>query len=177
MLASMVNADMRIFIHTDQESDASDSSSKSMIVSSVDRCKRSNPSSRLNVEMAAYWYGIELVQTTYSRYSPEESSHHSPENDDMKRQFLPAAWIHLPGFSIFKTRMHSVYGQWTYAFTPIYIVPNNSPTFAACEAGDLDEVNRLIDAGEATIYDTNDNGWTLLHARAFQILITLFRGS
>lgn len=73
--------------------------------------------------------------------------------------------------------MHLVYGQWTYAFTPIYIVPNNSPIFAACEAGDVDEVERLIDAGEATVYDTNDNGWTLLHVRAFHIFIALFRGS
>jgi hypothetical protein len=167
ILTSMVNADMRVVIHNDQEGgDTSESGSGSSITSTVDRCKRLNPAKRRpKVDMVTRWYGIGWVQTTYSRYNPEERGHHSSENVDMRRQFLPAAWIGLPGFSIFHTRLHSVYGQWTFAFTPIYVVPNTSPVFAACEAGDVDEFERLIDAGKATIYDTNDSGWTLLHVR------------
>lgn len=176
MLASMVNADMRIVIHTDGDSETAGSRVDSTTISSVDQSERlPSTRKRSNIHVVTRWYGLGRVQTTYSWYSPEGETQPPPEDADITRQFFPATWLRLPGISVFQTRLYSVYGKWTYAFTPIYVVPSTSPVFAACGAGDIDEVQRLIDCGKATIYDTNENGWTLLHVRSPRILLCRLR--
>ncbi|KAG4416344.1 hypothetical protein IFR04_010506 [Cadophora malorum] len=41
--------------------------------------------------------------------------------------------------------------------------PEDSSIFAACRTGDIEEVQRMLTDGEASINDTNEYGWTLLH--------------
>jgi hypothetical protein len=107
------------------------------------------------------------VQRVYTSSLLEAEDGNSHES--ITTQFLPASWLRLPGIAVFQTRPHS-YGQWTYTPTPIYVVPNASPIFAACEAGNMEEVERLFAAAKATIHDTNENGCTLLHISVLEII-------
>jgi hypothetical protein len=124
-----------------------------------------SPQKRRNFNITKRWYGFGWVQRTYSSFLLETEDCNSYES--ITTQFLSTAWLRVPGISVFQTRPHS-YGQWTYTLTPIYVVPNGSPIFPACEAGNMKEVERLFAARKATIYDMNENGWTLLYVRILE---------
>lgn len=56
-----------------------------------------------------------------------------------------------------------VCGHWKYSFTPIVVVPGTAPIFEACRMGRLDCMISLFRAGKTSIFDTSQDGWTLLH--------------
>lgn len=83
----------------------------------------------------------------------------------IKRVILPSAWLRLWGVSI--TCMRRNLG-WEYLFTPIRVVSDCSPIFRACREGDIHEVISLLNNSQATLQDTSEWGWSLLHVSLLQ---------
>ena len=162
---SVANTGTQITVRTNESSQTFEPETESSNL--VDHSKRPTKR-RFSSETTVRWWGIGWIRTTLSSHSTRNVSNHSFEGQDVTKQFLPASWLHLPGISVFWTRPHSVYGQWTYSFTPVYVVPSTSAIFVACESGGMDEVEALLKSGKASIHDVNTNGWTLLHVRTDQ---------
>lgn len=45
------------------------------------------------------------------------------------------------------------------------MVPDESPIFYACENGDIDEILQLVQTGIASVFDTTQRGFNLIHVR------------
>lgn len=176
-MLSIVKSDSRIAIRTDQANGGADEeefsqSAKSSMETSIGCVQKAASAKKLeSFHTTNRWCGIGWLQKSYRKYIPETEGPASSEEIIITTHFIPAAWLTLPGISLLQAS--HVYGRWTYSYTPIYVVPNNSPVFAACEVGDLEEIERLFGTGDATIYDTNENGWTLLHVSARKDLLVI----
>lgn len=160
---STINTNEQSIIRTDQvDGGGTLDLAKPPTAASVDHAHKSTCAKRLaSFHTTNRWCGIGWIQSTYATYAPELSDSGFSE-ETITTQFLPASWIRiLRGIAVLQTRRS--YGRWTYTPTPFCVVPRHSPVFAACEAGDVEEVDRLFSIGAATIYDTTENGWTLLH--------------
>lgn len=166
MVMSMVNADIRDMMRTDEANE--NGISKSVVESTIATQARYSKGSKLTKRRRDFdvtrWYGIGWLERTHSSYTTEPKECSTSEMVNINTQFLPASWLHLPGISIFQTRSHS-YRKWSYTSTPIYVASSDSPIFAACEAVNIEEVEYLFASGQATIYGTNENGWTILHVK------------
>jgi hypothetical protein len=88
----------------------------------------------------------------------------------MKSVILPSAWIRLRGVSITCMRRNL---NWEYLFSPIRVVSDGSPIFAACREGDINEVRSLLRNSHATLQDTSEWGWSLLHVSLYSFLFIL----
>jgi hypothetical protein len=86
---------------------------------------------------------------------PQETLHRIQE-----WHFFPRKWLPLVGFQL---RTIKISGNWQYFFSPIRVVPIESPIFKACWKGDIPEMRRLISQGQASVHDTTPAGRTLLH--------------
>lgn len=109
-----------------------------------------------------YWLGIGIFQriTTYFTYDHTREGQQPSETVEVEYKFFPNTWLTNTGFS---RKMSSTYGQWNYLWTPLNIRPDNSPVFRACVTGNVEEVRHLIVNREASIYDTMQDGYNLLH--------------
>lgn len=85
---------------------------------------------------------------------------------DVDSKIVPRAWIRMRGIS---TKQSRRFGSWKYSFRPISVVPDSSPIFEVCRNGDVSEVIRLIQSGMASVFDTSQEGWSLLHVRLLTI--------
>lgn len=61
-------------------------------------------------------------------------------------------------------------GHWKTCILPIVVVPNSAAIFQACEQGDVQEIVRLLESRQASIYDTTESGLTPLHVSNIQRL-------
>jgi hypothetical protein len=52
---------------------------------------------------------------------------------------------------------------WQYSISPVNIRPDDSLVFRFCQMGNTEAVRELFDRQQATIYDVNSDGMTLLH--------------
>lgn len=78
--------------------------------------------------------------------------------------FYPASWLRRLGMRYGLNAMASYrLGSWKYGLRPVYAVPDNSLIFRFCETGNVEAVREMFLSGEASIYDTNSWGWSLLH--------------
>ncbi|KAJ8068491.1 hypothetical protein OCU04_004042 [Sclerotinia nivalis] len=91
---------------------------------------------------------------------------------DIDSKVLPKAWLRVRGISIKQSRR---FGTWTYSFRPICVVPDTSPIFEACKNGDVGEVIRLVQSGMASVFDTSQEGYNLLHVAAGHLRADLCR--
>lgn len=78
--------------------------------------------------------------------------------------FHPAAWFMRMGFrygleASFSPSLHG----FRFDFKTARAVPDDSLIFELCERGDLIGVRRLMERGDASVYDRNSKGWTPLH--------------
>ncbi|KAF2184162.1 hypothetical protein K469DRAFT_634344 [Zopfia rhizophila CBS 207.26] len=81
--------------------------------------------------------------------------------------FYPATWIKRMGLDHgLEARMvNSKYG-WQFNLNPIRAVPENSPIFDLCRAGQTNAVELLISKGHGSVLDTSLKGWSPLHFAA-----------
>ena len=93
--------------------------------------------------------------TTYNRKTKS-----SDLDECIERLFIPFAFTGLQGFSLRGTPSCS---SWQYTFTPVRVVPVDSPVFAICASGNLKSLTEHFQEGGATLFDTSPDGWTLLH--------------
>ena len=87
------------------------------------------------------------------------------EETEFSCKFLPfCIYLTCAGASLFeKTTPSSSFR----CFTPIHVVPDDSPGILAAREGDLSKLQLLISTGRASISDTTRDGWTLLHVSKF----------
>jgi hypothetical protein len=104
------------------------------------------------------WYGIGWFQSR-SRVFPS-SDDGVDEETETEWSFLPSVWLRMKGLTLSQNRTS---GRWQYTFTPVCVKPDSARIFRACVHGDVEEVKGLIKKGEATIFDTSEKGFTLLH--------------
>jgi hypothetical protein len=159
-MMSTINTNEQNIIRTDQvDGGETLDLAEPPTAASVDHVHKSACAKRLaSFHTTNRWCGIGWIQSTYATYASEPGF----SEETITTQFLPASWIRiLRGIAILQNRRN--YNRWTYTPTPFCVIPSHSPVFAACEAGDVEEVERLFSTGTATVYDTNENGWTLLH--------------
>jgi hypothetical protein len=78
--------------------------------------------------------------------------------------FYPASWFRRLGMRYGFNAMASYrHGSWQYGLRPVHAVPDNSLILRFCETGNVDAVREMFISGQASIYDTNSRGWSLLH--------------
>ena len=78
-------------------------------------------------------------------------------------KFYSALWTTLNlGFEfVFR---HS-FGRPCYTFRTFRVISRTDEVWCACVIGDLEQMERLFARGQASPYDTTEDGATLLHAR------------
>ncbi|TGO63262.1 hypothetical protein BCON_0014g00510 [Botryotinia convoluta] len=81
---------------------------------------------------------------------------------DVDLTILPKAWMRLKGMHIKQSRR---FGRWTYYFRPVRVVPDESPIFYACKNGDIGEILQLVQTGRASVFDTSQQGYNLIHVK------------
>jgi hypothetical protein len=77
-----------------------------------------------------------------------------------KWTILPSAWLSQCGFAgmcINKSLRRE------YHCTPIRVVPDSSQIIDACRIGDIREISSLLINSQASLHDTTEWGWSLLH--------------
>lgn len=77
--------------------------------------------------------------------------------------FYPASWLKRIGVRD-GIEVNLVDG-WKFEWNPVRAVPEHSPIFALCQAGETKSVELLIKNGLGSVLDTSPKGWTPLHAR------------
>lgn len=118
-----------------------------------------------------YWCGLGRIQNVKTQFNIQDDDQDSSKSVEKTRIFLPnrfTARLRLNGFRFQSTKL---LGQWTYCFTSLHLVPKKAPIFAAVKRGDLAEIISLIKRKEASIFDVDDKGWTLLHVGTTEILL------
>lgn len=90
------------------------------------------------------------------------------DSDDFVRttsiRIHPARWLIRLGIHFgvqFAAQERSL--SWKHTLTTFRAVPDDAAIFSACCRNDIDGVDKLLDAGKASIWDTNTSGWTPLH--------------
>ena len=73
---------------------------------------------------------------------------------------LPPAWASLYGYNL---RSEKTNGLSTRSLSTFHIIPLSSPIFELVKKGQLDEVKRLFKEHEASAFDVDPFGCTLLH--------------
>ena len=67
--------------------------------------------------------------------------------------------------------------MWQRNFRPIRVVPDHATIFGACRQGNIQKVIELLQSREATIYDTDSCGSSLLHVSMsvdYQYIIPIY---
>ncbi|KAJ0418889.1 nucleoside phosphorylase domain-containing protein [Aspergillus carlsbadensis] len=107
-----------------------------------------------------FYYRAQAIQ---KRVAVEDES---SEHTEIKRTiiFHPASWfrrlgVHY-GFNAFANYQRQ---SWQYGLRPVHVIPDDSLVFRFCETGNVDAVREMLIHGEASIYDADTRGWTLLH--------------
>lgn len=78
--------------------------------------------------------------------------------------FLPAPWLLRLGIRYgLKAMAVNHHKTWRYSISPINVRPDDSLVFRFCEMGNTEAVRELFERQQATIYDVNSDGMTLLH--------------
>ncbi|TEY87384.1 hypothetical protein BOTCAL_0003g00650 [Botryotinia calthae] len=91
---------------------------------------------------------------------------------DVDLTILPKAWMRFKGMHIKQSRR---FGRWTYSFRPVRVVPDKSPIFHACKNGDIGEIIQLVQTGKASVFDTSQRGYNLIHIAALNLRADLCR--
>lgn len=146
---------------------------------SVKRSIRSRHYSR-TTKVYHFWFGKVRLETfmrdlydakfDYTRSSSIYQSHWHA-----RILVLPAPWLLRKGSLV--TLEYIIRENKKTSFQvniePIRIIAEDSPIFTACYKGDLKTVRHLMEGGQASRYDRDKNGWTLLHG-AFDGLLCSF---
>ncbi|EPE24808.1 Ankyrin repeat-containing protein [Glarea lozoyensis ATCC 20868] len=89
-----------------------------------------------------------------------------------KWTILPSAWLSkcgLAGMCVNKSLRRE------YQCTPIRVVPDSAPIINACRIGDIRAIRSLLIESQATVHDTTEWGWSLLHVAAMHAQVDLCR--
>lgn len=124
----------------------------------VTPCPKPRAKKTSTVSQYTRWHGMGWLQSR-SRVC-QSTIDDAEEEVEVEWRVLPKAWLRLKGFTL---NQNKTFGQWRYTFTPMCIRPDHSRIFSACREGKLDEVIKLVESGVASIFDTSEDGWTLLH--------------
>ena len=80
-------------------------------------------------------------------------------------RLIPAAWTRwLSGLEVGYNR---AFGRPHYLFRTFRIISRTDPVWIACARGDQTELERLLSEGQASPYDTTEDGATLLHVSQY----------
>lgn len=78
--------------------------------------------------------------------------------------FHPAPWLLRLGIRYgLKAMAVNHHKTWQYSISPVNVRPDDSLIFRFCEMGNTEAVRELFERQQATVYDVNSNGMTLLH--------------
>jgi hypothetical protein len=78
--------------------------------------------------------------------------------------FHPASWFRRLGMRYgFNAVASYQQGCWQCNLRPVHVVPDDALIFRFCELGNIEAVREMITRGDASIYDTDSRGWSLLH--------------
>ncbi|KAJ8063352.1 hypothetical protein OCU04_008580 [Sclerotinia nivalis] len=108
-------------------------------------------------------FSFRTISTTY-RYDDNDSPNdadNSTTTKDYLVEFLIGFTTCRKGFRVTATNTFD-----HYRLDVIRRRPNNSEIFKVCTEGDAGAVKRLLDRGEASIYDVDEYGESLLHKAA-----------
>ena len=78
--------------------------------------------------------------------------------------FYPSEWLTRIGLRYgVEANLRTSTSGWRFDYSPVRAVPDNSLIFRLCREGELKAVQILLERGDASIRDTNSQGWTPLH--------------
>lgn len=78
--------------------------------------------------------------------------------------FHPAPWLLRLGIRYgLKAMAVNHHKTWQYSISPVNVRPDDSLIFRFCEMGNMEAVRELFERQQATVYDVNSNGMSLLH--------------
>ena len=124
---------------------------------------------RIWIGFGWYYYRSRIRSGRPSRH--EGLDPQDDEHEEVERSYFPAPWFYSRGFSFHSS---CILGAWQYNLRPIRIIPKSAPVFEACRTGDLQKVMKLLEDREATIYDTDSDGYTPLHVSPSHHCLTVF---
>ncbi|KAL4874650.1 hypothetical protein BJY04DRAFT_11107 [Aspergillus karnatakaensis] len=101
------------------------------------------------------------------RQELEDGETRSETDTETSIIFHPAPWLLKLGLRYGLNAMSiNHHKTWQYTIMPVHAVPNDSLIFDFCKDGNVEAIKRLFDRGEASVYDTDTNGWTPLFVSA-----------
>ncbi|CAG8953604.1 hypothetical protein HYFRA_00010063 [Hymenoscyphus fraxineus] len=107
--------------------------------------------------------------TRYYKLSGEYGCSRNKENLDIETcfVFLPSRWITLCGISCgYRMLVSKSSKSWQITPKTIIIIPRESLAFESSRTGNLEGIESLFTKNAATVWDTDDLGFTLLHVAA-----------
>ncbi|KAK3323211.1 hypothetical protein B0T19DRAFT_199633 [Cercophora scortea] len=116
--------------------------------------------------------------TSYAQKSDEGSSVEQMQTSTTLVSFVPAPWLTRRGvvFQCKSTQFVSSTGQTCnphWGLSAVKIIPYDSEIFEACWCFDLPTVRRLFDEGQASPYDVDKNGRSLLAWTVFAVQVSM----
>ncbi|KAL4881847.1 hypothetical protein BJY04DRAFT_217916 [Aspergillus karnatakaensis] len=105
-----------------------------------------------------------LFGTVYSRRKASFREGSRAEETTTWVAFRPAPWLRRLGLNYGVNATYYVHPSvWQFTLQPFRTVSDNSIVFSFCQDGNIGAVSRLIERGEASVYDTDSTGWSPLH--------------
>lgn len=92
----------------------------------------------------------------------------APYNAETTITMFPAVWLMRLGMKTgLDVMIYTSSLGWknTLTMKPFRAVPDDSLIFELCSAGNIGGIQTLFSRGDATVWDRNPDGWTLLHVR------------
>jgi hypothetical protein len=94
--------------------------------------------------------------------APERAPVSRPSQRRTKQQRLLRVWVPVLGKTIDIYHQRAL-GAWTVSFRPYSIRDYDATIFTFVREGNVAGMQQVFKAGEASLYDRNPRGWTLLH--------------
>jgi hypothetical protein len=85
-----------------------------------------------------------------------------PPQRRTKQQRLLRVWVPVLGKTVDVYHQRAL-GAWTVSFRPYSIRDYNATIFRFAREGNIAGMQQVFTAGEASLYDRDSHGWTLLH--------------
>ena len=116
---------------------------------------------RVFVGVGWFYYQSKLQVNRFGSHSLDDSTFGDNDNDKgIDVNYRPALRFLSSGFFF---RADRIWGAWQYRFRSTRLVPTWAPIFDAAYGGNIPQIIKLLEDGEATINDNDRRGWNILH--------------
>jgi hypothetical protein len=141
--------------------------------------RKSSQMPQISVQQSRYQYSrSKKIETIFGKvcfYSEETriADQFSDDEEDIDEELSlwkttiivhPASWVIQCGLnhSLIMTNENSLRG-YSFKLSMPRTIPNDSPIFKICRTGDIVGVRDILSSRQASVFDIDSEGWTLLH--------------